>query len=143
MMTSIKTVLAALHQKMVDRWIVIARVVLTFTTALSILLAFNHYAPATFQFLVRVLGLYETQLLIAAGVTLCGVGAYAFKRYSQYWYGFFEVIFAGASVLNIASGLSPDAAFFSRWVALFGAAYIVARGLGNMTEAKQRIASSI
>jgi hypothetical protein len=95
-----------------------------------------------YPLMVQRLGLRPAQLVIASAVVAAGMCAYWFKRLNQRWYGIVEVLFGSISAISIASGLDPGQALFSRWAALAGCAYVVARGLNNYFESeKERIAS--
>lgn len=96
-----------------------------------------------FAFLYRTLGRFGAQASVACAVLVVGGVAHLFKQKNQFWYGILEVGFAGGCAVSIASGMSPKEALFSQWVALGGTAYVVARGLNNISEAKRRNASKI
>ena len=76
-------------------------------------------------------------------VVAVGYGAHSFKQKSKKWYGRIEILFATLyASYNIAKVEDPvkptprDLAVF--WMAIFGSAYIVARDLGNIGEAKSK-----
>jgi hypothetical protein len=90
-----------------------------------------------FSYLVAHIGLHGTQYLIVLLVSLAGVTAYWFKRHNQRLYGLVEIVFALISATSLASGLTPGQAMISRWAALVGCAYILARGVNNYSDGKQ------
>ncbi len=49
-------------------------------------------------------------------------------------YGIAEIAFGGISSIVVVAGLTPGEIILSRWTALVGAAYVIARGLGNASE---------
>lgn len=104
------------------------------------LLTFTH-GRDLFAFLYQTLGRFGAQASVACAVLVVGGLAHMFKQRNQLWYGILEVGFAGGCAASIASGMSPHEALFSQWAALGGAAYVVARGLNNISEAKRRYAS--
>ncbi|HZY62161.1 MAG TPA: hypothetical protein VFE38_06500 [Edaphobacter sp.] len=70
---------------------------------------------------------------------ISGILAYWAKRRWQYHYGFAEICFAAVSAWHLAAGLSTHEVLLSRWVALIASAYIAARGVGNMADAKRNV----
>jgi hypothetical protein len=88
--------------------------------------------------LTRLLGLYGMRAFIAILVIGFGVAAYWWKRKSQRSYGIGEVIFGSIAAVFITFGISPERSLFSQWVGLGGAAYIIARGLNNVSEATEK-----
>jgi predicted membrane channel-forming protein YqfA (hemolysin III family) len=91
-----------------------------------------------FLFLTDTLGLKVAQIIVAIVVIGLGVAAHKFKRRNQRLYGVCEIIFGSTSAIGIASGLSSTGVLFSRWAALAGCVYVVARGLNNCTEAREK-----
>ena len=88
------------------------------------------YVTALENFAVSISG----RIAIGGGVFLCGVLAHWFKQKDPLFYGHIKIFYGTASAVGIAAGLSPREALFSRWVALAGSAYVVARGLNNWSE---------
>ncbi len=86
-------------------------------------------------FIARKLGLRTTQFLIALVVIIVGFLAHSFKKRSQYLYGLVEVAFGASSALAVAVVMPLTTIVFSRWAALLGCAYIVARGANNLSDA--------
>jgi hypothetical protein len=74
------------------------------------------------------------RLLLALLVISLGAGAHAFKKKNKLRYGQSEVVVGILFASSVASGMTPGQSLFSRWVALAGAAYVVARGLGNWSD---------
>jgi hypothetical protein len=108
--------------------------------ALSVGMTFlEKYHPDLFASLERGIGSYASRILVSVVVILLGVGAYYFKRYSQLWYGSVEVIVGAASGISIAIGLRPNESMFSRWAALAGCVYVIARGLNNISDARIKV----
>jgi hypothetical protein len=68
-----------------------------------------------------------------------GVIAHIWKQQNQRTYGMSEVLFGIAAASFITFTLAPDKSFLSQWIGLGGAAYIVARGLNNVAEAKAKV----
>ena len=89
--------------------------------------------PPTLETMIR----YHLELTLPLFVLGFGYAAHWFKTKSQYWYGCSEVAMATALALNVARGMNPGEPMFSRWAALVGTAYIVARGLSNISDAKK------
>ena len=87
---------------------------------------------------VNRIGIHKTQAIIALVAISLGWLAHYFKTRWQYRYGVAEVCFAAVSAWNLAHGLSTQEALLSRWVALIASAYIAARGLGNIADAKSK-----
>jgi hypothetical protein len=75
------------------------------------------------------------RVALGIGIIAVGAGAHFFKKRNKMRYGQTEVLFGGASAVKIATGMHPGESLFSQWVALAGAAYVVARGLNNWSEA--------
>jgi hypothetical protein len=75
------------------------------------------------------------RVALAVAIITIGAGAHVFKSRNKLRYGQTEVLFGGASAVKIATGMRPGESLFSQWVALAGAAYVVARGLNNWSDA--------
>lgn len=90
------------------------------------------------RFLYRHFGLYGMRGVVCAVVIGLGVGAHYWKRMNQSSYGICEVIFGSLSGIFITFSLSLDTPLMSQWVGLGGSAYIIARGLNNVFEAKEK-----
>lgn len=91
--------------------------------------------PKVFAFVYRVVGPYGAQGGTAVLVFVCGIAAHWFKRKNQRWYGRVEVLVGALSGIRICFSLAPHTSMFSQSVALVGCAYVIARGLNNITEA--------
>jgi hypothetical protein len=89
------------------------------------------------NFLLRSLGLYGLRILIGLVSVSMGIGAWLFKRTDLFAYGIAEIAFGGVSSIALVAGLRPGEIILSRWTALVGAAYVVARGLGNASEGRK------
>ncbi len=79
---------------------------------------------------------YALQISVVVFAGLIGFGAHHFKRMSKTLYGVCEVLFAVLYAMSNANRIDPakpDQQFV--WVAILGSAYIVARGLNNISEA--------
>jgi hypothetical protein len=103
--------------------------------------AFFAFAYWGFPYLNLLLDEYESVLqsmevrfLLALLVISLGAGAHVFKKKNKLRYGQSEVIVGILSACSVANGMTPGQPLFSHWVALAGAAYVVARGLNNWSE---------
>jgi hypothetical protein len=90
-----------------------------------------------------VFGLHLTQLLVSVLVIAVGWSAHRFKLRNKLWYGYVEVVFGAGSAIAVVSRVNFAAIEFrsltlAQYAALVGTAYVVARGLNNITEAKER-----
>jgi hypothetical protein len=88
--------------------------------------------------MVKVLGLYGTRLFICAVVLGLGVVVHWWKRKDQYTYGVGEFVFGVAVTVFITFSITPGQSVLSQWVGLGGAAYVIARGLSNRAEAREK-----
>jgi hypothetical protein len=79
-------------------------------------------------------GVATAQLLIGVCVVGAGTFAYWFKNENPLLYGKLEVIFGALSALVVSRGTDPENITLAQWATLIGAAYVVARGLNNMSE---------
>ena len=89
-------------------------------------------------FLEKMLGLAGTRMVVSAFVIGCGVVAYWWKRFNQYSYGLGELLFGVAAVSYITFTITPGKSVLSQWVGLGGAAYVIARGVSNVTEGRAK-----
>ena len=96
------------------------------------------YGDRVLPFLARVLGLYGMRCVVLGAVIGFGFCAHFWKRKHQYTYGVGELIFACMATAFIAFRIIPGQSVLSQWVALGGAAYVIARGLNNVSEAKEK-----
>ena len=76
--------------------------------------------------------------LLSAGVVAAGFGAYRFKRANQAWYGRVEIAFGIASCLKVTMTNPMNHSLLVEWAALFGCAYVVARGFGNVWDGRAK-----
>ena len=84
-------------------------------------------------------GLEEVQILTAILAFACGCMAYFFRKASQWFYGFCEVVFGTLYAGKASAGLTlakPD--FTVQWAIIMAAVYIIVRGISNMAEASAR-----
>ena len=104
--------------------------------SLLIIVFIPEYWRPVFDYLIDRLGTHGTQVVIGTGICLMGFGAHAFKKHNQFLYGVVEVIFGGSSAFAVALGISSRSATPSQWATLVGCAYVIARGLNNVSDAK-------
>ena len=90
------------------------------------------------NFLEQRIGIQRTQYVIAASVVSAGITAHFFRKAHRLLYGLIEVAFAGIAAIRISPHLQPQQILFTQWVALVGCAYVVARGLNNVSEARRK-----
>jgi uncharacterized membrane protein HdeD (DUF308 family) len=95
------------------------------------------YGPRLFALTSRLVGPYAAQIGVGVTVIALGVGAHKFKQRKQDWYGMVDVAFGSIGGLSICFTLSPGQTILSQWVGLTGCAYVIARGLNNISEAKK------
>jgi hypothetical protein len=89
--------------------------------------------------LMRVFGRWGSQILIALAVVGAGALAHWFKRKNQEAYGYVEVLFGSAAAINIVfSRPTAKELLFSQWASLVACTYVVARGLNNRFEGKEK-----
>ena len=107
--------------------------------ALSIGVAFlaDHYGHSISNQLSAQQDPRMYKIRVAILLIFFGVGAHFFKRISQWWYGSVEVIFGMASIITISWTLIGNGITLVQWASLIGAAYVVARGLNNMHDARK------
>jgi hypothetical protein len=80
------------------------------------------------------LGIQGTQVGIGGLVILFGIGAYWFKVKNQTFYGFIEIVFAGALGVATAKQMTTQTQFIGSAATLIGAVYVVSRGASNIAE---------
>lgn len=100
------------------------------------------FEPRAFHLLTRTIGLHWTQVLVALFVVTVGYGAHWFKQANKLWYGYSEMLFGVLSAVLVVSRINFAAVEFSnltlaQYGTLVGAAYVVARGLNNVSEARR------
>jgi hypothetical protein len=100
--------------------------------------AIIQWVPRIFAVIVRTFGLKQAQCLTAAIVMVAGILAYYFKGASQRWYGAVEVVVGFLSALLVAGTLTPGHLELAKMSTLAGAAYLIARGLGNYREGQEK-----
>jgi uncharacterized membrane protein HdeD (DUF308 family) len=96
------------------------------------------YGNRAYNGLVHVFGRIVTVILIGTIVTSAGFSAHWFKRKRQFAYGRVEIFLGTMSAFAIASTLSPDKPMLAQCVSLIACAYVIARGMGNMSEANTK-----
>ncbi len=89
-----------------------------------------------YGWMVANLGLHRIQIL--AGVATIGLGVltFFFKLRNKMYYGMCEVTFGFVAAWSVSRGLNIPNITLAQFVGLAGSAYIVARGLGNCSEAR-------
>ncbi len=90
-------------------------------------------------YLYENIGSYWTKAIISSSVLATGWIAYRFKKKRQILYGLCEVIFAATSAVHVVGRLAPGMEVPVQWGALIGFAYVVARGLGNISDGKEKL----
>jgi hypothetical protein len=93
--------------------------------------------PPLYSWAARTIGTYLTHLIIGAVVVFLGIAAHWFKGKNQRWYGMVEVLFGSISGFGIALNISPRNSWLTQGAALVGCAYVIARGLNNIADAKK------
>jgi hypothetical protein len=86
------------------------------------------------EFLFRVLGPTKVAILAVVVVIVGGGFAFWFKRRSQLMYGAVEMLFGCLSALSVALTLAPGKSLIAQWASLAGSAYVIARGLSNVSD---------
>jgi len=94
------------------------------------------YSGAAFKALSDTIGLRDAECATAVVVVTIGSAAFWFKRKLPRWYGVAEMAFGVACAVKVSSGLAPGQVLLDQWTALLASAYIVARGLGSVSEAQ-------
>ncbi len=84
------------------------------------------------------LGTYWSRALLSLVVIAAGFVAFRFKNANQILYGRVEVAFGMASCLNVALRSPIESSLLAQWSALIGSAYVVSRGLNNISDARSR-----
>ncbi len=105
---------------------------------LGLVVAATTYGGRLYEWVYRAVGLHTTQVLVAVFVVGTGIFAHLFKKKNQMFYGICEVFFAAASAFQISLTMKPGETVLSQWAALVGASYVVARGLNNISEYRQK-----
>jgi hypothetical protein len=100
------------------------------------------FEPRFFHEITSAIGLHGTQALVAMLVIIGGWSAYRFKQANKLWYGYSEITFGVVSAVLIVSRVNFAAVEFrtlslAQYGTLVGAAYVVARGLTNASEARE------
>jgi hypothetical protein len=81
---------------------------------------------------------WAMQITIVTFAGLLGVGAHRFKKINKALYGVSEVVFAVLYAMNNASRVDPSKPDQQVvWVSILGSAYIVARGMNNISDATE------
>lgn len=111
---------------------------LSVMTILFLAVFMNFKSDAILKALSRWFGLYGMRSLVSLFVIGFGFGAHLWKQKNQRSYGLSEVLFGIVAGTFIMFTLTPDKSFLSQWVGLGGAAYIIARGMNNVAEAKKK-----
>jgi len=90
-----------------------------------------------FATLLKIAGLHWAQAVVCALIISAGIAAYFFKQNNQRWYGMVEALFGVGALIAVASGISLSSATGAQWATMFGSAYVIARGLNNLTDATE------
>ena len=71
---------------------------------------------------------------VTALVVTLGLIAHVFKKVNRQLYGFVEIIFGSISGLSAGLAIKPPGPSLANWVTIAGAAFVVARGVGNYVD---------
>jgi hypothetical protein len=85
----------------------------------------------------RFLGDYGTKLLVTTCIVGLGLLAYEFKKRDQLFYGRVEICFGIASAITLAFSSKPNEMHLTQWASLVGAAFVIARGRNNISDARR------
>jgi hypothetical protein len=88
--------------------------------------------------LTHTIGLHLAQIVVSAGVIAAGFLGHWFKGRNQWWYGFVEVIFGSASGVVVGFTMFAGQPLLTQWVTLVGCAYVISRGLNNISDSKKK-----
>ena len=104
----------------------------------ALVLFATHHGGKVYRELGR--GLSQPVVLSIVGLvtTLAGYLAHWFKQKNLRIYGRVEMVFGTVSAFAIASAINPERPILPQCVSLVGCAYVVARGLNNISEANAR-----
>jgi hypothetical protein len=91
------------------------------------------------RFADAVQGTHSAKIVLTVVVILAGIFAHFLKRLDQYFYGVIEVYFGMVSTVASTIYLSWDKATPVQAMSLIGCAYVIARGLNNIFDAKGKI----
>lgn len=91
-----------------------------------------------FESIVLLVGIHKAQLLVFFTIISLGVVAHGIKRLNQSNYGMLEIVFGAVSAFSISSNMKPGEPLFGKWAVLIGCAYVIARGLNNVHDARAR-----
>jgi hypothetical protein len=80
-------------------------------------------------------GIHSFQFVIAATVIILGFLAFEFKKKHQLWYGRVEICFGISSAVTLSLSALPSDMHLTQWASLVGCVYVIARGMGNVSDA--------
>jgi hypothetical protein len=92
-----------------------------------------------FDWAARKLGLGFARIFVAVLTVIIGICAYAFKSRNQRCYGGVEIVVGFLTAYIVAGTLAPGNLELAKWATLSGAAYVIARGIGNYRDGKRRL----
>jgi len=95
---------------------------------------FQENVTLVFRAFAAVLGLPWAHIVAFILVVGTGLLAHWFKDKNQLWYGIVEVAVGVGSAATVVFSLKVTGAMFPQWTALVGCAYVIARGLNNISE---------
>ncbi len=101
-----------------------------------------HFGPEALVWLRRIVGLITARIIVGMVTIGAGLAAHWFKKVSQRWYGIVEALFGAAGAFNITLQLQPGQSMLPQWASLVGCAYVIARGLNNISDAKAQAAGT-
>jgi len=105
----------------------------------ALLVILINLASVGFSGLWRLIGLYPARATVAVIAIFLGVVAHKFKQSNQFWYGMVEWLFGAAGAINLVVRLGKEQTIISQWASLGACAYVMARGLNNISEAKAKM----
>lgn len=96
----------------------------------------RHTVPS-FEWVSQKLGLKIAQALIGLGVTAIGILSHLLKLWKQSIYGIIEVFVGFSTAFIVSATIDVNHLELAKWATLAGAAYVIARGLGNYADGKK------
>ena len=100
---------------------------------------FIHSVNAFLDWVAHKLGLGFTRFLLFLFTVIIGFLAQFFKSKNQRWYGAVEIGVGCLTAYIVAGTFTPANLELAKCVTLSGAAYVIARGIGNYRDGKRRL----
>jgi len=124
-------------ERLRDRFVVVSSIV---GVSITIYVLADHFfsVDKIYQDFLVSMNKPRMKIIATAIIFILGITLYFFKQKQQFWYGFFETIFALMTCYFAIANINADSPPLSLLIALGSALYLIVRGLSNIADGREK-----